>query len=537
MRERNNKVIEILILCILAFSIRLFLFDKNALPYPDSYYYLRLGYNFIRGNFKEGISWFWPMLYPIFAGFFSLFIKDFVLAGYVTSITFGSLLIIPSYLLAYNIFDKKVARYTGLFIILYPFLIRWSNEAITEMTYTFFFMCVVYFCWKAIYYRDKNSYIKLGISAGLCFLTRSTGLFVFILAVLVLIIANKKRLKLITNNILILTLVFSCFFVPYILFEKIYTGYWTYSMNAKFNLIYSKQRTFLGGKSIEQSWLGRLYPDKSSNVLDDFYNSTGFPSKRPVIPTIKKIPILKQIKGYFKNFFETYKVYFPEIFPSIILVLSSLGFVKEISTDKKRFNEHLFLIFFTIVPIMPYFYCFVRDRYFITMVPIIIIFSGAGLTYLFEIFKHKTVRFAITILVFLLLVLDISSFRTKLLVIKGVRNPKPIPAPKVVGSWLKENYPGRKLCIMDTYTQTALYAGPSRLVSLPAYATNEEMIKYARLKNVDFIIIGEQGILANDRYRQKPLLDPQNAPEDLELVYRYDKDSRRGKTLVYKLKK
>lgn len=535
-REITVKIkIEIALFFILAFAVRFFLLDINKLPFPDSMNYIMLGYNFIRGNFSEGVSFFYPMLYPMFVGLFSLIITDYILAGYITSIFFGSLLVIPTYLLAYNIGNRQIARFSTFLLVFYPLLIEWSNEPIADIAYTFFFMSSIYIGWQAIKTDKLNNYLATGVLIGLTYLTRSVGFFVFLLIFFTVLFFNIKKNKRWLRNLIAFILGFSIFAASYIIFERIYTKQWTISIVSKYNLTYHNLRNYGVGKTVLEKWESGLRNNNSTTLIDDFVFMTGKASNKPILPIVDKVPLKKRVMVPLKYIYQFYNDSLYKIFPPIILILFSMGFGSGLAFASKVPKDYYYLLVFMILPVSLYFYSHIEERYFLSMIPIAIIFSGAGVDCLFKAIRNKAGHFIIIFIVFSLLILDMPSLREKIKLLKGTE--KPVSAQMAAGLWLRKNYPDYQLRLMDVDTRTALYARTNKLVILPAYCTIEEMVKYAKLKKVDFIIIGERGIIIQDRYRQKPLLAAQNVPEDLELVYQYDADKNWGKMLIYKLKK
>src|ERR1700730_13243469 len=86
-------------LTLLAFCIRLLMVKYSWGLDGDGVWYATLGKNLVSGNFKAGLSAYWPPLYPFLIGISSLVIHDLEFAGRFVSVLAGSLLVIPVYYL------------------------------------------------------------------------------------------------------------------------------------------------------------------------------------------------------------------------------------------------------------------------------------------------------------------------------------------------------------------------------------------------------------------------------------------------------
>lgn len=531
--KKKIMIVEIFIFCLLAFMIRLFLLNACEQVAMDSMNYLTLGYNIVRGNFAEGFSFLWPMLYPVFVGILSFFVADLVFSGCLVSLIFGSLLIIPTYLFCRDIFNVRAARFTSILLIIFPVLIVQSCVVMAESTYLFFFMMAVLVGWKAIRNDKISYYIFTGIILSLCYLTFPAGLFLFVAMLGLMLFINIKEHQRYSKKLLALSLGFIILALPYLILVRIYAGEWTLSAKAKLNIAYARVK-MESGKTVQWRWFGGLNEDKSSTVADDWIYGVG-PATRPLKLNVPPVPFLTQVKHVTKTMYQFYIDLFPSMFSVIIIILASLGFAEKVFVTSKIPLSHLWLLYFCTVPVCPYFYTLILDRYFLPMVPIILIFAGAGLYNIQRVIRARLLNLCFLFIVIISLFLNMPSLRIKLKDIKNKSN-RPIPAYIAAGEWIKSNYVSAPR-IMAVSSYVALYANTNRFVLLPAYCPYEEMINYAKLKEVSLIVINERDIKRFDRYRQEFLLDPRNAPRELKLVYQYDNDPQWGRILVYELVK
>src|SRR5260370_1205545 len=142
-RENQQKFYELLgkewILLggfvLVAFLIRLWMVKFDTRLEGDDVWYATLGKNLISGNFRDGLSTYWPPLYPVLVGLSSLLFHDLEFAGRFVSIAAGSLLVIPVYLLGRNLYGNRIASIGAFFVIINPLLISVSTGLMTESTY------------------------------------------------------------------------------------------------------------------------------------------------------------------------------------------------------------------------------------------------------------------------------------------------------------------------------------------------------------------------------------------------------------------
>src|SRR3989304_10213067 len=121
---------------LLAFAYRLFLLRYEYVISSDGVFYATLGKNLVSGNLKEGLSTYWPPLYPLLIGLSSLLFQDLEFSGMLVSVVAGSLLVIPVYLWSRNSYGKDVAYLSVFLTILSPLLTKYSTKVFTESLYT-----------------------------------------------------------------------------------------------------------------------------------------------------------------------------------------------------------------------------------------------------------------------------------------------------------------------------------------------------------------------------------------------------------------
>jgi 4-amino-4-deoxy-L-arabinose transferase-like glycosyltransferase len=82
--------------------------------------------------------------YPIFIMFINFLIKNYILSSKLVSLLSGILLLIPLYLLAKDVSDRKVAIIAVILASFNPMLVDYSLSSLTESVYTFLFVALLY---------------------------------------------------------------------------------------------------------------------------------------------------------------------------------------------------------------------------------------------------------------------------------------------------------------------------------------------------------------------------------------------------------
>ena len=208
-----NKILSLSIfkICLIIFVIALFprfswffIKGKNLdITIPaggDAIGYDQLAVNLIKYHqyaFTPGK----PTAYrePVYPYFLAIIYSIFGLSNYtavrVVQIFISSLTCILIFLLAKELFDKKVALFASFISCFWPHFIYYSTTILRETLFCFLLILCVYFLNKV--YQPEG--VKLvhsiiaGITCGLCCLTNSTALLFVFLSFVVLLLAKKFK--------------------------------------------------------------------------------------------------------------------------------------------------------------------------------------------------------------------------------------------------------------------------------------------------------------------------------------------------------
>jgi 4-amino-4-deoxy-L-arabinose transferase-like glycosyltransferase len=143
---------------------------------------------------------------------FALFGVHDTVARYVP-VVFGTLTVFVTYLLAKELFNRKVGLVSSLVLALLPFHIVFSRQVLLDVPLSFFVVLFLYFITKyKITERNIYSYWA-GVSCGLCFISKEVG--IIMLPIFVAYTLFIKTLKM--NKLLIFLSGFGFGVVPFVI--------------------------------------------------------------------------------------------------------------------------------------------------------------------------------------------------------------------------------------------------------------------------------------------------------------------------------
>ncbi len=257
---------------IAAFIIRFFFLRYEQVIRIDGVFYSLLGKNLIAGNFEEGLSTYWPPLYPFFIGLFSLIFQNIEFSGMMVSVLSGSLLVIPVFFLVQKFCGRREACFGAFFVVIYPSLIHCSVRVHTESIYMLFFTTAILVGWNSISGRKIVSFFLTGLLFGACYLIKPEAIgFVGLLIVMELCAKfyfDGIKFRKIVLNIFVILLGFLILATPYMLFLHQKTGRWTISEKTGYNNDWTGlQNTFRLSGDYQSTLADRLWVGGSATRI------------------------------------------------------------------------------------------------------------------------------------------------------------------------------------------------------------------------------------------------------------------------------
>jgi len=233
--KREHKFL--LIIFILALVIRVIFVYVEPIQVWDGTVYSNLGYDlsknfldysFANNGWSDAMPWGgWPnagfrppvlpyslsLVYLVGLGNFVKFFMSLI----------GALSVVLIFFLAKEIFNKKVALYSAIFLTLIPLHVIFSGKTLSGVYATFFILLAMLCFWKTFEKGEKKYAPFFGIFFALAILTRYTVLWIALMFPIYFLIRNKSLSFLKNKYLWYSILAFFIVLIPWFLY-----GYFTY---------------------------------------------------------------------------------------------------------------------------------------------------------------------------------------------------------------------------------------------------------------------------------------------------------------------
>jgi 4-amino-4-deoxy-L-arabinose transferase-like glycosyltransferase len=521
-------------LVLMAFAIRLWMAKFNTIIEGDGLWYATLGKNLISGNIRDGLSTYWPPLYPLLVGVSSLIFHDLEFAGRFVSVLSGSLLVIPVYYLSRKLYGRQVAVISGLLVATSAMLITYSTSMMSESTYLLVLTTAIAVGLFALLQSGRGLFFLTGLAFGACFLVRPEAAAYILLMILLALggrIYNERvsRHRIILNCILVFV-GFLLLSAPYVLYIHDQTGKWTISGKVAGNL---------AGDTLR--WR-RITPDGQSTRADIQWAGSHLGSLAVVqseaIPANTQSVSVGIIHRFIKSVIPTATALSAVVKKSVEVVLPLFSLLAclglfTFAWSKTQAALQIYIMLFVFATIVGYSFTVLQNRYLLPLAPLFICWSANGII-VFENWLagtldnlHKPTALLVRktmlgrILILALLLISMAPLLTQFAK-RGDNNPKSVAA------WIKE-HSSQPPVILASSPWAAFWADGKHY-----YLPDEEypvVIDYARRKGAKYLLIEEAQISKTPQLRF--LLEGPDTPE-LRLVNRYEPGGK-PKVLVYEL--
>lgn len=506
---------------------RLLLLRFQQVMTPDGVYYATLGKNLVAGNFKEGLSTYYPPLYPLLVGLSTLIFRDVEAGGKMVSAMAGGLLVVPVYLLTRILYGTGAASIGAFLIAINPPLNYYSTLLLTESTYTLLFTTAALTGLTALSAGRASFFFSTGLVLGACYLIRPEAIgylgLMSVLACGAKFSGKQLPLGSVLCNVLSLVTGFTLLASPYILFLRQRTGRWTIS---------DKLRALTpSGESLERKWFG-LAPGRQTTLADRLY--AGIHSKDDGLVEAGSLissprDLLRVIGDSFKALQWEISYLIRNLLPPHFILLMGLGMFKA------DWSKDIYLLLFAVATLIGYAILSdaIEDRLLLPLLPLLLCWVARGIEEVGRWLDRplERMRFSRTFSLKAGEALRAAGMAALLLsllpwiahtFIRGQLN-QPVEH-KQAGAWIREHSHEAAL-VMATNPYAAFYAGRK-----PLYLPAEEyltVVEYAKRQEVDYLVIDEgvvsRGHWGNNEYSHlRFLLDEQSHHPELKLVYKFD---------------
>lgn len=224
------KKIDLLTILLLSFLLSIYLFIRTyVISLDGAFQYIPIAKDFVSGSFGRAVGHNQQPLYPLIVAFVSRWVPDFEFAGKLVSSFFGILIIFPVYFLGKRIFDEKIAFFSSIFLVIHPYIRRFSADVLKESTFLFFFGAAIWFAWRTIQNEKKYHFLIISILSVLAYLVRPDGIEVLLVVFFYVLFFKKFSIPGRKKTVIFLLTLSSCLLLlPYLFYIRELRGEWTF---------------------------------------------------------------------------------------------------------------------------------------------------------------------------------------------------------------------------------------------------------------------------------------------------------------------
>lgn len=249
------------LILLVGFILRLFWMLRMAPAISFEAEYVRVAEN-LRAGFGLMSSYGGPEtmyapLYSLLIAGFSFVARDAEFAAHLVSLLFGTLLIVPVYLITLRVYGQRAAYLSAILVALHPLLIARSGSIYSEAVYPAFLMTALYWGIRSLELRSAKYYFLCGAFFGLAYLTRPEAFaypafFAFVLFAMALLTRRGAAAAIVAPALVLAGFVLIA--SPYILFLHSHTGQWR--LEGKWNMNYTAGMRMHAGLSSSEAHYG-----------------------------------------------------------------------------------------------------------------------------------------------------------------------------------------------------------------------------------------------------------------------------------------
>lgn len=494
-----------------ALALRLgLLFGVEHVITPDGVMYAGLARELAAGRFGEGLSTYWPPLYPSLVAAASLVVADVELAGRLVSAVAGALVVLPVYRLALDSYGRDAARLSCALAALHPLLVYYSTLVLTESVYTLLFACGVAAGWSAVSEVSARKFMAAGALFGACYLLKPEAAgFVLLLVAFVTaarVFSGRKASP--KDSLLGACGTVAGFLVvasPYLLYLRRETGGWILSGKVAGHLWQGSRRA---GEVAPQ--VSGLVPDATTAVV--------------------------QLTKALRYEYELLNL----LFPTAFVVAAALGLFASRWT-RTRARREAYLLLFVAATLAGYAVTLPNIRFLVPLTPLVICWTAQGVRE-FERWARATSRragvgekfgrFGARVLRPAVVAVLLASLLPMFVYLMRGDKWGDYYGQKRAAVWIRGQQSAHgddAPVIMSSAPVAAFYAGGRHVMLADEEAT--ELVARARREGVGYVVVNERDVKGT---RLRRLLEPGQAPPELRLAHRLA-ESPEHRILVYAL--
>ncbi len=524
--KKHSHLIILLAILILAFFSRFYFFLQEGFVTTDGIQYLLSGKNLVETGKYEifgSPQLIFPPGYSLAVGIADIFFSNLVFSARFVSFIAGFLSIYLFYLIGKELHNKKTGLIVSFFAATLHLFILISQETWSESLHILFVLTTIYLYLKLIKNYKISSAILLGLSIGMTYLIRPEGIIFLLLAITFLFQRSRNlKFKKAFVGSLIIIITFFIVAAPYLYFLYQNTGKLCLTAKAKPNLITG---IILDGKDMSEMNKNDVnFYEKTFSNYDEETNSIKLPEEFANISargTVFNDPN-EFLKRYLRGFWSEIRVLINQYLFNIFLIPIIVLFIFTFKT-KKLFKEIFILSLFPAIFLLMFPAFHLESRYLLQVMIFIILLSSLGLS-----IKNKAVlnikgfKFSgalfLRMLKFMMIFLVFCNFIA--IYVNSLYSAPDYPLEhKLVGEYLKDSpdYDPEESIIMSRKPFATFYAESKKgNVPIP-YTSPENILKFAKARNVSYIVIDERWLGVRDNYDEIINLDKYS--EEVEIFY------------------
>ncbi|MEW6599772.1 MAG: glycosyltransferase family 39 protein [Nitrospirota bacterium] len=524
--EKEHKFL--FVIAVVGIIVRVIKFDDPAFAL-DTVAFTRLGKNLVEyGRYTFGENYnmgvFFPPGYPLFIGLLNLLVNDLFISAKVVSFIASWTTIFLSYLIGKELYNREAGLFAAFAYAVYPVILIISVDIYSEALFFFFLLLSIYLFFVSLRNNNFVTIVLFGIFVAAAYLTRPEGQFLLLLPLLqVFGVFSEKQFfdRKYLLKVALIFLIFGVIISPYMLFLKNYTGKFSPTGKANISIL-------LGELSDEKEYHEvvnapeNLYDRAAFALTKDKSELQGWNRKenRSLKDYLFKNPG-KFLSRYQKNVLREIKTLNKLLVPIALPFLFAF-FNRELFKNRGR------LIFI----ILPFFFFLMYPMFIIIekqtllIIVFLIYFSSGGYSSARQVMsdiisyygleKNRAAPFLVQHIKSLIIVILVLSSLSYLKYSSFDKVPRSVEHDRA-GIYLKEHDPAgyEKINVMSAKPYVS-YFSDARFTMLP-YADSTDVINFAKLYKVDYIVIDERFLSKWDFYRE--LLEMDKYSDDVKLFY------------------
>ncbi|MDD3846749.1 MAG: glycosyltransferase family 39 protein [Syntrophorhabdaceae bacterium] len=237
-------------LVLLAFALLLRLYGAvvPGMITPDGVLYINTARMIEAGQWQRVSEESFYTIYPFLIVLFQKIIPNWETAGRMVSVTFGSLAVLPLYLLFKRIFDARIAVAVVIAFTVSHKILEFSSNVLREPVFWCFSLFALWAAWEGISRRKWFMVTAAGFFAGLSAMARMEGIAligIITLWMVWVLLYKEHRVRTFLIYALVVLVIFPATFAVPLTLLKAETGRW------ELGLVGSRLPTLITGDSDE----------------------------------------------------------------------------------------------------------------------------------------------------------------------------------------------------------------------------------------------------------------------------------------------